>query len=197
MKRIPKSRLGIPRDDQRRLGRVATFIRLVTVLGNPVDDITSRDSAGQTRNTDAPPRVTYLSPDADVYSTELPSHPSAGHRTLDLVHGWLLSRIGGDALEFLCWAAHDFALWLANHDGREPFTLTIGWDEPRVLITLRDCGAEKPDLGRSRSDAAMIHRNLGHYVTEWECTVDDHGARTVRIYADVTVDKDADPEEPQ
>jgi hypothetical protein len=160
-----------------------------------VDDITPRDSAGQTRNTDAPPRAAYLSPSAEVYSTELPSNPSAGHRALDIVHGWLLSRISGDALDFLSWAGHDFALWLADHGGREPFTLTIGWDEPRVLITLQDQGAEKPDLGRSRSDTAMIHRNLGHYVTEWECAVDEHGTRTIHIYGDTTADKDADPEE--
>jgi len=175
--------------------RNAKLIRLSTVLGNSVDDITPRDSAGQTRNTDAPPRAAYLSLDAEMFSAELPSLARAGNLAQRLVNNWLLSRTNADAVEFLGAAAHDFAKWFATHDGHGPFTITVGWEDPRVLITLHDRGTEYPDLYRSRRDVAMIHRILGHYVTEWECDSNAAGARTAHLYGDITVDKDTDPEE--
>jgi hypothetical protein len=171
------------------------IIRLATVLGNSVNDITPRASAGRTCNDEAPPRAPYLSPDAEIFSAELPSLTSAGNLAQRLVNNWLLSRTNADAVEFLGAAAHDFAKWFATHDGHDPFTITVGWEDPRVLITLQDRGTEYPDLRRSRRDAAMIHRILGHYVTEWECEPNAAGARTARIYGDITASKDTDSED--
>lgn len=160
-----------------------------------MNNITPRVSAGHTRNENVPLRAPYLTPDAETFSQELPSLPEAGAVAQSLVHAWLLSDNDADAVEFLAAAAHDFAKWFATHDGHGPFTLTVGWEDPRVLITLQDRGTEYPDLHRSRRDVAMIHRVLGHYVTEWECDTNAAGARTVHIYGDITASKDADSDE--
>lgn len=154
-----------------------------------------RDTSSNTQNVDLPSRAAYLGPDAEFFSTELLSLADVGRCAQRTVRGWLRSRTTGDAVEFLSGAVHDFALWFAAHGGVSPVTLTIGWEEPRILITLQDRGLELPDLHRSRRDVAMIHRTLGHHVTEWECDLNAAGLRTARIYGDVTADEDADREE--
>lgn len=160
-----------------------------------MDNITPRVSAGHACNEGAPPRAPYLSPDAEMFSAELPSLASAGNLAQRRVNNWLLSRTDADAVEFLGAAAHDFAKWFATHGGHGPFTITVGWEDPRALITLQDRGTGFPDLHRSRRDVAMIHRILGHYVTEWECDSNAAGARTAHIYGDITASKDADSED--
>jgi hypothetical protein len=160
-----------------------------------VNDIEQRKTTGQTLGDARPALPKYLSADAEVHSEELSSFVDAGNRAHWLVYGWLTPRIEVNAVEAFSLAARDFVFWFAAHGGRAPLRVTIGWEDPRVLITLQDHGAELPDVHRSRRDVAMIHRALGHYVTEWECDLNAAGARVARIYGDITASKEADPEE--
>lgn len=138
----------------------------------------------------------YLSPDAEVHSAELPSLVDVGQLADSVVYSWLRKRVSNtDAVTCLSLAAHDFASWLAANEGTSPLTITVGHQDPRVLITLQDQGTSRPDLQRSRYDVAMVYRVLGPYVAEWECDQNAAGIRTVRIYGDVTAPRVVDPEE--
>jgi hypothetical protein len=177
-------------------------IHLATVLGNPVDNpLTPRDRTGHTDSADTQPPVTteraeYLSTDAVSYSETFGSFVDAADHAGDTVFGWLREQgIDRDAADALGQAGRDFATWLTNHGRQGELKVTIGWEDPRVLIELQDVGTATPDLHHSSHDVALVFRMLLHYVVQWSCDADEQGYRTTRIYGDVTASKTTDSEE--
>ena len=165
------------------------------------------DSADQTHD-DTPPHATssrsasFLSDDALTHSETFASFANAADETGCIVFDWLYEQqVAHDAAEALRQAGRDFAMWLTAHGRLGELKVTVGWDNPRVLITLadlvklEDLMPKIPDLHRSRRDVGMIFRMLLHYTVDWSCDVDEQGNRITQIYGDVTASKTADSEE--